>query len=319
MKTKKEETKDSKETRFQCPACNDKRNTMVSAAVISPWVLELAQKSSPSTTSFQQCPNCFSSWFSVFYDDSILRALYSDYRGLLYFSVRNSWEPTYTENLNKGLDSSEEWMRTRKLQILESLSKAGIRTDVMTSVLDFGGGHGGIIPDFSERYLLEANENIAPPKGITHIKSLDEVIGKELDLVMCCGVLEHVNSPFNLVKEIFSVKSNYYLFEIPTGNPSVRTGLANYEAVLRYVARNKAIWRTIQILERKVHRKFRKFFPLRCSEHIQFISKEGLRMLLERAGFEVLALEETNPNTNLTDGQNLGFDTGLLAICKRVI
>ena len=317
MKTNDKKSEDSKTLRSQCPACSETRTTISGVAAISPWVLELAHKSGPSTTTFRECPRCFSSWFSILYEDSILRGLYSEYRGANYFKVRNAWEPTYTKKLNKGLDSSASWMTTRKQQIMDSLNKFGVQTESMTSVLDFGGGHGGIIPDFAERYLLEANEKIDPPEGIKHIKSLSEIKGKELDLVMCCGVLEHVNSPYDLAREIYSVKSNYYLFEIPTGNPIARIGLFNYEFVLKYVAGNKKIWRTIQFLERKISLRFRRLFPLRCSEHIQFIRKEGLNLLLERAGFKVLVLEETNPNKNLSDSKNLGFNLGLLAICSR--
>jgi hypothetical protein len=317
MTREKKNLQDLNQARYRCPACDGNGKNLGCSAAISPWVLDLAQKTEPRTTSFLECTQCLSSWFDISYDDSILTALYREYRGSNYFQIRNSWEPTYTERLNEGLDSGEDWIKARKDQISESLTNAGIQIELMTSVLDFGGGHGGIIPDFAERYLLEANENIDPPQGVKILKSLDEIKGKELDLVMCCGVLEHVNSPLDLAREIFSVESKYYLFEIPTGNPIVRVGPMKYRNVLGFIARRKRIWRIIQILERKSNLRFRKFFPLRCSEHVQFISKEGLKLLLERAGFSVLALESTNPNKNLSDSKNLGFADGLLAICHR--
>ena len=141
-----------------------------------------------------------------------MNSLYKAYRGNEYFEVRNSWEPSYTAELNLGLNHGEEWLSSRRTQIEKSIVDAGYDPRAMSSVLDFGGGHGGVMPKFPNRYLLEANESVQLESGVTHIRNWEDAKSLSLDLVMCCGVLEHLNNPSELVATILELKSDLYLF-----------------------------------------------------------------------------------------------------------
>jgi hypothetical protein len=300
-----------------CPACNNEGEEFASKSVISPWVLELAQISNPIFPEYKTCSVCGSAWFSVTYSKEILDGLYKGYRGSEYFRIRNSWEPTYTRELNSSLNNGEKWLDGRRRQITKALEESGLRPDLMQSVLDFGGGHGGVMPKFPNRYLLEANEAVIPEPGVELVRSLDSANHIPLDLVMCCGVLEHLNNPTELVTTVMNLKSDTFLFEVPTGTPMHRVGLSRRSTFLMLVASKKIFWRNIQKIERLSGRKWRKYFPLRCSEHLQFFSSQGLKVLLERSGLEVLLLKETRPNESLANEKNLGFEVGLIAVCKK--
>ncbi len=300
-----------------CPACNAQHHGKSSAAIVSPWVLELAGKVGQVCPKYRVCASCNSAWFDISYTTEILESLYKGYRGLEYFTIRNSWEPTYTKELNSNLNHGEKWLEGRTRQILNALEVAGFDPSKMESVLDFGGGHGGVMPKFSSRYLLEANEAVVPEPGVQLIRTIDDAKSLDIDLVMCCGVLEHLNNPTELVKTIMELKSKTYIFEVPTGTPLIRSGAASSTTMLKLVASNRHLWQMVQRAERRVGRKWRKWFPLRCSEHLQFFSSEGLRILLENCGLEVLSISETKPNEALSDEKNLGFEVGLIAVCQK--
>ena len=300
-----------------CPACGQRSYKLGSWAVISPWVLELSGEAKSITTEYRVCSFCKSSWFNHSFSPKILDSLYRSYRGEEYFRIRNSWEPTYTKQLNSELNSGVEWLDGRRAQITKSLESAGLKPTEMESVLDFGGGHGGVMPKFPKRYLLEANESADPEIGVQLIRQWEEAQKLSLNLVMCCGVLEHLNQPASVVTTILELESDIYLFEVPAGIPATRKGLSANRLFLKVLSSNKFLWREIQKLERRLSRAWRIYFPLRCSEHLQFFSREGLSQLLENCGLEVLVIQETNPNQALTDEKNLGFETGLIAVCRK--
>jgi len=300
-----------------CPACGKHNLERGSAAIVSPWVVELAGEKKILAPKYKFCEYCESSWFDRGYAGKVLDSLYKSYRGDEYFRIRNSWEPTYTKNLNSGLNSGIEWLEGRRIQIINSLEAAGADTSKMKSVLDFGGGHGGVMPKFSKRYLLEANESVTPEHGVELVRLWEDAKQLSLDLVMCCGVLEHLNDPPALVKTILELESKIYLFEVPTGIPVKRRGPSASLLFLKILASNRSLWRLIQKLERRMGRTWRDYFPLRCSEHLQFFSKTGLVQLLENCGLEVLGVRETEPNKSLKDKENLGFESGLIALCQK--
>lgn len=300
-----------------CPACSVDSRVEKSFAVVSPWVVEISKRHGTLLTKYTICATCNTGWFDISYSDHVLASLYRAYRGESYFKIRNSWEPTYTKALNANLNNGQKWLEGRTRQILNALESAGLEPLNMKSVLDFGGGHGGVMPKFASRYLLEANEAVIPEPGVQLIRSIDDAKNLDFDLVMCCGVLEHLNNPTELVKTIMDLDSKTYIFEVPTGTPMVRSGAASSKTVLKLIASNKLLWRAVQRAERLAGRKWRKWFPLRCSEHLQFFSIEGLRLLLENCDLEVLNISETKPNEALSDEKNLGFEVGLIAVCQK--
>ena len=142
------------------------------------------------------------------------------------------------------------------------------------------------------------------------IEQWDEVSKLKPDLIMCCGVLEHVNDPRSLVKLIKTSGSRYYYFEVPAGTPVRRIGIFSNARILNFAVSSKPIWRALQVLERNPFSKhLRKFFPFRVSEHLQFFSEDGMRKLISNSGLKVLNVTTQSHSAGLAGSRNLAFGT----------
>lgn len=304
--------------RLQCPACSGTNLKFQCYAVVSPWVRQLSGINY-GLSKYLSCKSCNSAFFNVEYSETTMSALYSDYRGEDYFRTRNSWEPSYSKELNQDLTGSETWLKNRQTQILDALYLSKIDVKTIESVIDFGGGHGGVMPPFKKRFLIEKNKNLKTASDITVLASVDEAREISFDLLMCCGVLEHVNNPADLLQEISHIGCKWYLFEVPKGLPKKRKGPGSFRVVLVLAASLKPLWRLLQKLERRISHSRRHLFPLRCSEHLQFFTELGLSRLLTRSGYDVVATIDSKPNEDLTHAQNLGFQEGIIIIARKAV
>ena len=303
--------------RHKCPACGENFDPQQnSKAAISPWILELSKIGKVHTTLMRECGTCRTKWFTASYPDSVMKAIYEEYRGEKYLKVRSRWEPTYSKQLNEALNDDPTWMAGRQQQVIDTLNFSGIDISQIKTVLDFGGGHGGVMPPAQNRYVYDTNEQIISKNNIKVIHSWDDAKNLNLDLVMCCGVLEHVNAPEQLVNLLCETNAKYFYIEVPSGTPKRRIGPLAIEPVLKILMSHHRIWSLIQKIERRFP-KISRFMPLRCSEHLQFFTKEGLSRLLSKSGLHEMYLGSYGVNINLVDGKNLAFDSALTAIYTR--
>lgn len=147
---------------------------------------------------------------------------------LMYFNPRFTWEENarmysleYVANraqhdegykqLADLLDNSPEVVvaKLERNEAIRSAIVAGIlarsgRSGTIGSIVDFGGGRGGNIPDLGpgvRRYVLDAVRETAP--GVTKIEALEDQA--PYDLVMCTHVLEHLPEPASMVDEFRKV------------------------------------------------------------------------------------------------------------------
>lgn len=303
--------------RVVCPACESKRIVPYCFAAVSPWVLELARNAAQSIVEICECLHCNTIFTSSTFPDVVLGALYRDYRGSEYQKIRQSWEPGYTIDLNSALNGDESWMQTRQSDILASLNKAGVNIEDIEVCVDFGGGHGGVMPNFPKKYVFEENKQVKDSDTVQVLTIWESVKELKPDLVMCCGVLEHVNYPVELIKLIQSSDAKYFYFEVPAGTPAKRVGLFSKPVFLKLIQKNKPMWRFIQKTERSIGRnRTRRYFPFRISEHLQFFSEKGLQALLENSGFKVLYIGTQDHNSGLADSKNVAFNQTIGAIVR---
>jgi hypothetical protein len=305
------------EPRSACPACASTNLHFQCHAIVSPWIWHLSRERKNRLTRYISCKECNSTFFDIVFSESLMNALYSDYRGEKYFNIRNSWEPSYTRELNQNLISSKSWLRSRQEQIMVALKSASIELDSIDSVIDFGGGHGGVMPPVKNKFLIEKNKSVATSPDIRVFGSISETKGLKFDLLMCCGVLEHVNSPVDLLFELSQINCQWYLFEVPSGIPKRRRYLSALRLILIIASSQKFFWRLIQASERKVSFHKRHLFPLRCSEHLQFFTSLGVLRLLNRSGFEVIGIFSSKTNEDLVNAEKLGFQDGIIVVARK--
>jgi hypothetical protein len=294
--------------RVNCPACDNSEAIQFCSAVVSPWVSQLACERQPFGLEIRECAACATVFSDCGYSTKVMAALYKQYRGEKYQSIRQDWEPGYTKELNSALNGSYDWMAMRQQDILKSITNAGVSSDEIKTCVDYGGGHGGVMPNFSNRFVFEENSQVRATEDLKVLTRWSEVSELKPDLVMCCGVLEHVNNPKELVMQIKTAGAKYYYFEVPAGRPARRVGIFASKFALDLIVRSKFLWRLIQKFERKFGgKKLRKYFPFRISEHLQFFSEIGIQRLIQNSGMKVMHISTQNHSTGLVGSKNLAF------------
>lgn len=159
------------------------------------------------------CHDCSYVGTSVRLDKEEMARLYKDYRGEEYNRLRIELEPYYAEIAGK-FDTQNEIER-RSVGINQLIDRH-IQTDMVTTVLDYGGGKGQFIPakfsrakkyvyDISDAPLCEGVERFNPKEDRT------------FDFLMCCHVIEHESEPDELMTDLFKFahKDTLLYFEVP--------------------------------------------------------------------------------------------------------
>jgi hypothetical protein len=264
------------------------------------------------------CSNCNSGFFDYRYSEVELNKIYADYRGDHYFKIRQSWEPSYSKNLNHSLGNSAEVLKARHQFVLSALSHAP-HTSVST-VVDVGGDKGQFIPDnIPNKYVLDVSGK-QPIQGVKNVSDVKEAMGIRPDLVMACGVLEHVPKPDEFLTELVKIlpeQSRGLIYvEVPSGVPKKRSFSSRIAGNVSGVtaSRLRSLWafmdsRAAQIKSRKGNPL--QPMPLRQSEHLNFFSQRGLRLLATNAGTRVVLLDEISVPTELLDGGRIQFSSTL--------
>jgi hypothetical protein len=309
--------------RTECPSCYSTNFLGTNRALIAPWVRELTGLKSRSAL-YHLCADCSLGWVDVAYPQTVLDRLYAEYRKARYFAVRNSWESTYTESLNSSLDYGEDFLRYRREYITNMISRVDANfIKSAKGVVDIGGGHGGVIPDWPHlqaKFVLEVSD-AEPEEGITSVSGWENIPkSTSIDLIMACGILEHLNSPSEFLKSLsnsaFSHKgavNQFFYFEVPYGHPSLRKNRL-YPAIYAF-ALSKVTWRIFDKTE-KLKRSLE--VPIRIAEHLQFFNEESMSSLLKNNGFKIFLIEKYDSVSNLSNSKGLNFQSGLAVLATRI-
>jgi ubiquinone/menaquinone biosynthesis C-methylase UbiE len=122
-----------------------------------------------------------------------------------------------------------------------------------------------------------------PQKGVI---SLSSVEGMKFDFVMCCHTLEHVSYPEEIVNVLSSVvaEDGVLYVELPFDSSFYRKKVSYYTDLLfnkNFSIKDK-FFRWIESLKH----------PYSMSEHINFFTPKSIDILLKKAGFAVIGIEE---------------------------
>lgn len=308
-----------------CPICSSDTE-VIQSAFISPWVRELGSLAARRSR-YRVCVSCKSGFFDYRYTDSEMSRIYGGYRDSRYLTIRQSWEPSYTAVLNDSLGNDPSVLHHRHELVLDAIAKgkpesfAQIRTAV-----DVGGDRGQFIPsNVPSRFVLDvSNKQVAP--GVSRVATIEEAASKKPDLVMACGILEHLSDPVSFVQQLKTIgsvsRSMLLYFEVPDGVPQ-RRPLSNRVVGYSFgqlATRFRELWRVADVRSARrqmAGRSASKLMPLRQSEHINFFSEDGLRSLASIANLEILLLDKVDiPSSLLKDGR-LQFSRTLRLLVER--
>lgn len=207
-----------------------------------------------------QCQNCGHLFLDIRFNDDEMSALYDKYREDEYTSLREKYEPGYTQR-NKSLNTAITYLEKVESFLLNYITPP-------VSVLDWGGDT-GINTPFKEninRFHIYDVSNKSVIKKAKKI-DIDEAINTEYDLIVCSNVLEHIPYPTEMILDIKNAmnKGAVLYIEVP------------YELIIQKNSSKKDIYKD------KKH----------WHEHINFYTKSSLRQLIENCGFKVIGLKQT--------------------------
>lgn len=309
---------------LKCPICKDCNvQKLIAHALVAPWISQ-SNGSEAISTQLVFCHDCTFQYFSHHFSSSELEWIYGDYRSESYFNKRHHWEPwygNYENDLYKPNKIGNEISR-RKLNMNKYLEKSEIKLHPELRVLDFGGDLGQFFPEETgTAYLYEpsAKSNLFPSSNLTIVNDLDSL--SDIDLVMCCGVLEHLNEPAVEISRILKTlrRGGILYIEVPLDSFKVTKFHRSriYLKMLRLLRFRSQFWSRVFMLLDFISGVSRNFFGVipafgivKQSEHINYFNANSLRTLLEKE-FEVINIYE---NKKQKHGK---FRLGeLVAVCR---
>jgi Methyltransferase domain len=272
-----------------CPCC-DSQNLHRWPATVSPFIATYACSSKPEPCDLCECRSCTFRFFDSRMTGEEISRLYAGYRGDDYYNARHACEPWYTRAANDGIGGDTHEITSRKQNLTDVL---GIHAKSITTVLDYGGDRGQMIPDTlgRERFVYEISDAPAVD-GVQRITKLD---GKKFDFVMLAHVLEHCSEPkdmLNTLKPLLHDESLLYL-EVPFERPTMRlagSGSLQRSYLNMLLSMGPAL-KLVDFYSTVARVKFNTIPPLglqKCSEHLNFFTPASLKALLERNGLELI-------------------------------
>jgi hypothetical protein len=169
----------------------------------------------------------------------------------------------------------------------------GERSHAISTVLDYGGDRGQFIPENlgTARYVFEMSD-ARPVEGVTRLTSTE---GMQFDFVMMSGVLEHCSEPREILQalRLLGHEKTLFCIQVPYERPSLAWAGngAMQEWYLKALLRTEPVLQLVDLYSTIARLKFDFIPPLglqKCSEHLNFFTKQSLEKLLGRAGFELL-------------------------------
>lgn len=205
-----------------------------------------------------QCAGCGALFLDIRFNDSEMAALYSGYRGEKYTDLRDRFEPGYRSRNSIILRGS-----THIASVETFLSRYVIPP---LSILDWGGDTGLNTPFGSQSKVFHIYDisNKPTTEGAVRVDK-DTIRVTHYDLIVLSHVLEHLPYPAKAIMEITPVmkKDTVLYIEVP------------HEDLLRL---NPA---SDNVYTKKRH----------WHEHINFFTRESLRLLLERCGLAAIDVQ----------------------------
>jgi SAM-dependent methyltransferase len=279
-------------SRLNCIIC-DRPVSLSSYGLVAPFISELTDAPEESPVTLQHCAACQLSFFSHRYSDAELTAIYGGYRGSDYVRVRKRWEPWYGSGVNNAYEAGSKDVVSRRTFMEGLIAQATPRH--FRVAVDFGGDEGQFFPDSAvDRKIVIEVSGKPMLEGVELYEDLGS-IGVSPDLVMVCHVLEHLNDPAALLREVRQVidAEGVLYVEVPMDLPRLHHWHARepYKRYLAHVARTR--WPLVASdflsgVSRQAGLRIPRLGVVKQSEHINYFTERSLKTLLTVAGFSVL-------------------------------
>jgi len=241
------------------------------------------------------CNNCGFSWFDYRLSDEEAEKCYSGYRNDLYQKQRQKHEKWYTEKINDQIGKNKTEIKNRKKNLGSIINEACIDLSGIRSALDYGGDTGVYFPDIFENIPKTVFEvsGVKPVENVRLVDDVEELKKEKFDFVMCCHVLEHVNSPAEMMETIRSLISpeGYCYIELPFDSPFYTSPFSKLQFLFnRYFITNPAA------LFQQFKDSFKRSDGYQMSEHINYFTPEAVQLLMSRSGLDILSVRTRNIN-----------------------
>jgi len=256
-----------------------------------PWVLDLVE-----------CQECGSRFFSYRYSRNECIRLYSNYRGERYFKARHSAEPWYSRKFNYLLGADAKEILVKKEMLASYIVNSGFYEKIKLKkgkILDFGGDRGQFIPDIpnTEKYCFELSD-AEPISEVVKFSAFEQIINIKFDLILSSAVFEHLSEPeAELIKIKSLMEKNSLLYiEVPYEMyfvPDIMKA-AWYGKYLELISKSRTLTIGVDFISVLLRIKA-DFVPVlglvKQHEHINFFTKKGMKMMLERNGLKILKMD----------------------------
>lgn len=311
---------------MKCLICEREAN-FIAHALVAPWLAKLIGGRKRIRTRLFECNECDFKFFDYRYNAMEVNQIYSSYRSGEYKSVRRTWEPWYTSGINElyTSDDSIGEVSARKERMLKQFQQAQIEA-VFNNCLDFGGDDGQFFPDSvkGNRYLVDPSSRSSTHRSgeIRTVTDID-AIPENLDLIMCCMVMEHLSSFSDLMSAInrklfcaSAEQKGLFYVEIPRDGFHVGKWAksSSYFNFLTLVSKFPPLFIALDFLtgiSRNYFRTIPIFGIVKQSEHINYFSRKAIGNLVGK-NLDVLFVSDDN----LTEKYG-NFRLGFLALIAR--
>jgi hypothetical protein len=272
--------------KMPCPVCGSQAE-FKAHAIVAPWISKLLEVKNLYSELYS-CTECTLGFFSYRYSESDAQKIYSSYRTGVYLKIRHSWEPWYGAAENNAYQPllNQNNIDSRISLMENAFELAGVKRG-FNGCVDFGGDLGQFFPSNVEgtKYLVDLSAKPGINQDFTVINSLSE-ISESVELVMNCGVLEHMSNLKGIINELSgTLRGNGVIYlEVPLD--SFKTSRVHkskfYKHYLRVISRNKLIFVTLDFITgvaRQISRTIPWFGIVKQSEHINYFNNLSLYTL----------------------------------------
>lgn len=264
----------------QCVIC-DSPIVSKKTGLVAPFIAERVWSRKAFAVKLARCSDCGFMFFNPRLDESEEAQLYNQYRGESYQKKRFEHEPWYTERLNRELSTENSLLDSRRKLLASVVRRAG--TNAVQSVLDFGGDQGQLIQDLAVplKFVYDIS-GVKKRDEIVGLKSFDDCLTHDYDLIVCSHVLEHVAFPKRLLSQMRQLchPGTLLYLEVPLESPFSLLSVAKRacQSLIVSVTRPKDAGTVL-----------RPSALYLMHEHLNFFMAETLAALAKIFSFEVVA------------------------------
>ena len=224
------------------------------------------------------CISCEAIFLDYRFSEDEMNLLYRDYRGEVYTSLREFYEPGYRKT-NLHFEHRADYLKLVDEFILN-------RVPMPSHILDWGGGTGINSPlrGFGINIHVYDISNISPLDGVISL-SKDELDDSQYSLVTCSQVFEHLSWPAHVLSEIVEhiAPGGYLYLEVPF------EPLMKYSVLASDIYSNKHHWH----------------------EHINFFSKKSIEVMVSLQNLLIIDTLEVATDEQGRERSYIGI------LCKR--